>query len=99
MSLWVVIALAALTYGSRAAALVFLPEPTGRIEQILGRIPAPLFAGLGVLSLVTPERALAPVPVLAAACGALAASPRRSLALCLVAGLGAYGVAALLTAG
>jgi branched-subunit amino acid transport protein len=97
MSLWVVVALAALTYGSRAAALVLLPQPKGHLERVLGRIPVPLFAGLAVLSLITPERLLAPPPELAAAFGALAVSPLRSLALCLVAGLGTYAIVALAT--
>ena len=96
MNIWVVLALAGLTYGSRAAAMVFLPRPTGRLERILGRIPAPLFAGLAVLSLVTPERSLAEAPVVGAACGALALAPLRSLPLCLAGGLGGYGVVAVL---
>jgi hypothetical protein len=67
------------------------------LERALGRIPAPLFAGLAVLSVITPERALAPAPVLAAALGALAVSRRRSLALCLTAGLVTYAVVAFAT--
>jgi branched-subunit amino acid transport protein len=81
-----------ITYGSRAAAVVFLPRPTGRVEEILGRMPAPIFASLATLALITPDRTLLPGPVLVAALGALIASPRRSLAMCLVGGLLGYVV-------
>jgi hypothetical protein len=97
MSLATVLLLAALTYGSRAAAMVFLPRPRGRLERLLERIPGPLFAGLAALSLVTEEGGIASLPVLAAAAGALLLSPRRSLAACLIGGTAAYLIAALIT--
>jgi branched-subunit amino acid transport protein len=87
---WLVAAIALITYGSRAASLVFLPQPTGRFEAVLSRMPAPIFASLATLSLITDERSLAPVPVLLAAAGALVVAPRRSLASCLVGGLAGY---------
>ena len=60
-------------------------------------MPAPLFAGLGTLTLVRGDRSVAELPVLCA--GALVCSPKRSLALCLIGGLAGYaggaGVASL----
>lgn len=84
------IALAALTYASRAAALAFLPRPARPLERVLERIPAPLFAGLAALSVVGPDRSPAPAPVLCAAAGALVLAPRRSLLLALVGGAVGY---------
>jgi branched-subunit amino acid transport protein len=83
-------ALAAITYGSRLAAMAMLPRPTGRIEAILARVPPAIFASLATLSLITPERTLVQTPILIAALGALLAAPRRSFALCLVAGVAGY---------
>lgn len=88
--------IAAITYGSRAAAVVFLPRPTGRVERILGRMPAPIFASLATLALITDHRTLVTAPILCAALGALIAAPRRSLAVCLVGGLIGYVVGRLL---
>jgi hypothetical protein len=95
MSPLLVAAVALITYGSRAAGLVFLPRPSGRSEAVLARVPAPIFAGLATLGLVTDERSLAAGPVLVAAAGALLAAPKRSLALCLVGGLAGYLLADL----
>ena len=88
----VLAAIALVTYASRAVAVVFLPPPRGRFAAVLARMPAPIFASLAALTLITGERALAPTPVLCAAAGALLVSPRRSLALALVAGLAGYVV-------
>jgi hypothetical protein len=96
MSPLLLAAIALVTYASRAAAVVFLPRPTGRFERTLGRMPAPIFASLATLALITPERTLVGGPVLVAALGALIAAPRRSLALCLVGGLIGYSVGRLL---
>ena len=46
MSPLVLIALALITYVSRAVAVVLLPRPSARFETILSRIPAPIFASL-----------------------------------------------------
>jgi branched-subunit amino acid transport protein len=86
------VGLAAITYGSRLAAMVALPRPTGRIEAILARVPAAIFASLATLSLITPERTVVETPILLAALGAALAAPRRSFALCLVAGVIGYAV-------
>jgi branched-subunit amino acid transport protein len=83
-------AVAAITYGSRLAAMVALPRPTGRVEATLARVPAAIFASLATLSLITPERTVVEVPILLAALGAVLAAPRRSFALCLVAGVAGY---------
>lgn len=93
MNLVIVFALAAITYGSRAAAVLFLPPPPARFQKILERIPAPLFAGLATLSLITPNGSLVDTPTLAAALGGLVMTPLRSLFLCLAGGLVAYAVA------
>jgi branched-subunit amino acid transport protein len=89
-------ALAAITYGSRLAAMVALPRPTGRVEATLARVPAAIFASLATLSLITPERTVVEVSILLAALGAVLAAPRRSFALCLVAGVAGYLVGQLL---
>ena len=83
-------AVAAITYGSRLAAMAILPRPTGRLEQILSRVTPAIFASIATLSLITEQPGLVEGPILFAALGALLASPRRSFALCLVAGLVGY---------
>jgi branched-subunit amino acid transport protein len=90
-----VAAVAAITYGSRLAAMAVLPRPTGRVEATLARVPAAIFASLATLSLITPDRTVVEAPILLAALGAVLAAPRRSFALCLVAGLAGYAVGQL----
>lgn len=97
MSIGLFLGIVALTYGSRAASLVVLGAPRGRVEAVLARMPAPIFAGLAVLSLVGEGGRLASTPVLLAALGAAVVGARRSLAVCLVGGLVGYGVGLLLT--
>lgn len=94
MTWWLVLLLAGLTFLSRAAGLALLPSPPERLERVLARIPAPLFAGFVALSLVSPERSAASVPVLGATAGALCAAPTRSLPIVLVGGLAGYALAA-----
>lgn len=96
MSPLVLAAIAAITYASRAAALVFLPPPRGRFGAVLARMPGPIFASLAALTLLGADRALAAAPVLCAAAGALAASPRRSLPVCLAGGVAGYALGTLL---
>jgi hypothetical protein len=95
MSPWALAAIAAVTYASRAVTLVFLPRPGARLERVLARMPAPIFASLAALTLVTGGPELPGGPALAAALGALLVSPKRSLALCLAGGLAGYAVGAL----
>jgi hypothetical protein len=92
----VVAVVALLTYASRAAALALLPRPGGRFEAALGRMPAPIFASLAALTLVSEDRSLAGGPILCAALGALVMSPKRSLPRCLIGGVAGYAVGALL---
>ncbi|HET6781842.1 MAG TPA: AzlD domain-containing protein [bacterium] len=90
MSIWILVALGALTYASRAAALVLLPDPPVRMRRFLERIPAPLFASLAATALFTPEGTLGSPALLAATAGALVAARSRSLLLILFAGLIGY---------
>jgi len=83
-------AIAAITYGSRLAAMAVLPRPTGRLEQILSRVTPAIFASIATLSLFTDQPGLVEPPILLAALGALLVTPRRSFALCLVAGVAGY---------
>jgi len=90
------VAIALMTYGSRAAALVFLPRPSARIEAMLGRMPAPIFAGLATATLLTGDGSMIGGPILWAALGALLASPARSLLVCLLGGAAGYALGVLL---
>jgi len=88
-------AVAAITYGSRLAALAVLPRPSERIETILERVVPAIFASIATLSLITDQPGPVEGPILLAAAGALLAAPRRSFALCLAAGLVGYFVGRL----
>lgn len=92
-----ILALAAITYGSRALALVLLPEPSPVMRAFLQRMPAPLFAGLAALSIIDAEGALSGPHVFGAMAGALIAAPSRSLLIVLVGGVAGYGLTVLLT--
>ena len=96
MSPLVLVALALITYVSRAVPLVLLPRPGPRFATILSRIPAPIFASLATATLMGDGGALAGGPTLAAAAGALLLSPARSLLLCLIGGAVGYAAGALL---
>lgn len=96
MSAPVLVAIALITYASRAAAVVLLPRPGPRFETILSRIPAAIFASLATATLLGDGGTLAGTPTLAAAGGALLASPARSLLLCLIGGAAGYGAGVLL---
>jgi len=86
-----VLTVAAVTVGSRVAALAVLPAPSGRVAEVIDRLPAPLFAVLAVVSVVGTAGPLDP-GVLGASLGALASTPRRSLLVTLVAGLIGYAI-------
>ena len=96
MSPLLLVVVALVTYGSRAAAVVFLPRPGPRFETILSRIPAAIFAGLATSTLLGDGGTLAAPPVLGAAAGALVVTPARSLLVCLVGGAIGYAAGALL---
>ncbi len=85
-----IIVVAAMTYLSRAAALVFLPAAKGEVLAFVTRIPAPLFAGLAVFALVGEGESLPEPSMLVAAAAALLVSPKRSLGLTLAAGIVGY---------
>jgi len=86
------IALAAITYLSRAVSLVLMPSPPPRLERFLNRIPAPLFASLAAVSVIESSGDFAPLPVLLAAAGALVMTPRRSLLAALIGGVAGYAL-------
>lgn len=93
---WAMLALlAAITVGSRVAALAVLPAPQGPVADVVERLPAPLFAALAALSLLDTDGAVPDPPMLAAVVCALVASRWSSLLITLVAGLGGYGLATL----
>ena len=97
MSSLVLAAIAAITYGSRAVSLVFLPRPGARFEALLARMPAPIFAGLATATLLTSDGSLVGGPIVWAALGALLISPTRSLLLCLIGGAAGYALGTLLS--
>ncbi len=97
MSPWLLAAIALITYASRAVALVVLPRPSARVEAVLARMPAPIFASLAMSTLIGDGGALAGGPILWAAAGALLTAPQRSLALCLIGGAAGYALAAPLS--
>jgi hypothetical protein len=76
--------------------VVLLPRPSARLEAVLGRIPAPIFASLATATLLSDGGSLVGGPTLGAAAGALLVSPARSLLLCLIGGAAGYAVSALL---
>lgn len=94
MSAWLVVVIAVMTYGSRALGLVAMPDPPARLKRALDRVPAPLFAALAAMSLVT-EGEIAGPRTLVAALGALALAPTRSLLLVLIGGVAGYALALL----
>ncbi|HUP34210.1 MAG TPA: AzlD domain-containing protein [Candidatus Limnocylindria bacterium] len=96
MSALLLVAIALITYASRAAAVVLLPRPSPRFETILSRIPTPIFASLATATLLSDGGALVGGPTLAAAAGALLLSPARSLLLCLIGGAVGYAAGTLL---
>jgi branched-subunit amino acid transport protein len=91
VSLALIAGIALLTYGSRALALVFMPNPPARVKTVLDRIPAPLFAALAVTSLIDGGDLADPATISAAVFG-LSAAPTRSLLWVLIAGLVGYGL-------
>lgn len=91
-----VVAAAVVTYASRAAAVVLLPEPRGRAHVFLERLPAPLFAGLAVFALIGDATAWPAPPALCATAAAILVVRVRSLAVTLVAGLAGFAIGTLI---
>ena len=95
MSLWLIGIIAVVTYGSRAVALVAMPDPSPRLRMILDRIPAPLFAALAAISMFD-DGVLVSRATVFAAIGALVATPTRSLLWVLIGGMAGYGLGVLI---
>jgi len=91
-----IVAVATITYLSRAAALVLLPTAKGELLAFVTRIPAPLFASLAVFALMGDDGGLPEPAAMAAAVAALLVSPKRSLGLTLAAGVVGYVVVELI---
>lgn len=81
---------AVVTLGSRILALAVLPPPDGWLAEVVQRLPAPLFAGLAVVSLTGADSGLTHPPLLVAVLCALVSARWRSLLGTLAAGLGGY---------
>lgn len=92
----VVLAVAAITVGSRILATAVLPPPKGVAAAVIARLPAPLFAALAALSAVDAGRDGPPLPVVVAVGFALLSTPRRSLLVTLCAGLAGFAAATAL---
>lgn len=90
-----IIAVAAITYLSRAAAVALLPSARGYLLGLVGRIPAPLFASLAVFAFVGEDVVLPEASTIAAVTAALLATPKRSLGLTLAAGIAGFVVVEL----
>jgi branched-subunit amino acid transport protein len=91
VSVWLIVVIAVMTYGSRALALVAMPDLPERSRAILDRVPAPLFAALAAMSLFG-DGNLVEARTLVATAGAVLVSPTRSLLLVLIGGLAGYVV-------
>ena len=90
------LAVAAVTVGSRVAALAVLPEPQGGVARLVRRLPAPLFAVLAALSLTGAQGGATDPAMLAAVGCALVASRWSSLPITLAAGLAGFATASLI---
>lgn len=95
--LGLVLAVAAVTVGSRVAALALFPPPRGRAAQFVARLPAPLFATLAALSLSGSQAGPTDPALLAAVACALTAARWSSLLLTLVAGVSGFLVVNVLS--
>lgn len=89
------VTVAAITYLSRAGAVVLLPGARGYLLGLVSRIPAPLFASLAVFALVGDGVELPGASTTAAAIAAVLVAPRRSLGLTLAAGIVGFVVVEL----
>lgn len=91
-----IVAIAAITYLSRAAAVVLLPPARGGVLQFVRRIPAPLFASLAVFAVLGDEVIIPEPSTIGAVVAALLVTPRKSLGVTLAAGLIGFVVVGLL---
>jgi branched-subunit amino acid transport protein len=95
MSLVLLLGVAAVTVASRVAALALLPPPRGAAAGLVRRLPAPLFAALAALSVVTSDGGVTDPAMLAAVGCALLSTRWSSLLVTLGAGLGGFLAAGL----
>lgn len=96
MTIGLLLAAAAITLGSRIAALAVLPPPQGAIAVLVRRLPAPLFASFAALS-IAGSGGTVTRPILAATgCALVAALLWRSLLVIVAAGMGGYLAANLI---
>ena len=93
--LTLLLALAAITYGSRVAALAVLPPPRGPLAGVAERLPAPLFAALAALSLTGSSAGPTDPAMLTALVFALVSTRWASLLITLAAGIGGFVLANL----
>ncbi|MGH9229931.1 MAG: hypothetical protein ACRD07_14615 [Acidimicrobiales bacterium] len=96
MSVTTLLAVAAITVGSRVAALAVLPPAPGPVAGLVRRLPAPLFASLAALSFTGSDAGVGDPAVLAAVGCALLATRRSSLLVTLIAGITGFLVASLI---
>lgn len=95
--LGIVVAVAAVTVGSRIASTALLPPPRGRLAELIDRLPTPLFAALAAVSLTTSARGSTDPANLLAIAFALASTRHRSLLLTVLAGLAGFLIGDALT--
>lgn len=95
MSVPLLLAVTAITVGSRVAALALLPPLRGAAAGVARRLPAPLFAALAVLSITGSDRGIADPALLTAVACALLSTRWSSLLITLLAGLGGFVVGSL----
>lgn len=96
MSVLLLLAAAAITVGSRVAALAVLPAPEGALAALVRRLPAPLFAALAALSFAGSDRGVSDPATVTAVCCAVLATRSSSLLITLAAGLGGFALASLI---
>jgi branched-subunit amino acid transport protein len=97
--MWLVVAMGAITYGSRVVLLARSGQPLeGRIDAFLERFPLALFVALATATLLVPDADVKPALGYSAFAGAVAGGilMRRSLIGVLMIGGATYWLARLL---
>lgn len=93
MSLMLIVAIAALTYASRALPILSPLPLSERLQEHMNRVPPLLFISLAAMSLFGDGSQIAPPTTLAAIAVALCTMPFRSLLITLIGGLSGYALA------
>lgn len=99
MTVGLIVAVAAITIGSRLVAMVVLPEPSGAFAEWVRRLPAPLFAALAALNLTGADDGFVDPRLLVATACALAVARWASLLVTLAAGVAGFAVSGLIWPG